>query len=94
MIGAEKPAANITTADVAFLAEVIGTVPPNYAKLKSKASLVEAAAANVDGPKLEPATQEKLFRFAKAVMKWAETMELIPKQPGANVRLRGGEEAQ
>lgn len=87
VIGADKPAASITTADVALLADVIGTVPPNYTKLKSKTSLVEAAAANLDGSKLEPATQEKLFRFAKAVLKWAETMELIPKQPGAHVRL-------
>nr|WP_187273034.1 site-specific integrase [Methylobacterium sp. WL69] len=87
VIGADKPATSITTADVALLAQVIGTVPPNYAKLKSKTSLVEAAAANISGQRLEPATQEKLFRFAKAALKWAEAMELIPKQPGANVKL-------
>lgn len=88
VIGPDKPATDISTADIVLLAEVIGTVPPNYAKLKSKASLVEASAANTNGPRLKAATQEKLFRFAKAVFKWAaEDVELIPKQPGANVKL-------
>lgn len=87
VIGADKPAAEITAIDVAHLAEVIGTVPPNFSKLGSKVSLVEAAADNSLGPRLKPATQEKLFRFAKAALRWAADMELIPKQPGSNVRL-------
>ena len=87
VIGADKAVTDIKTADIVLLANVIGTMPPNYAKLKSKISLVEAASANVNGPRLEPATQEKLFRFVKAVFKWAETMELVAKQPGANVKL-------
>lgn len=87
VIGADKPAASITTADVALLAEVIGTVPPNFTKLGAQTSIVEAAAANAAGPRLEPATQEKLFRLTKAALKWAAGMELIPKQPGLNVKL-------
>ena len=87
VIGEDKAACSITTTDVALLAEVIGTVPPNLAKLRSKTSIVEAAAANATGPKLGPATQEKHFRFIKAALKWAADMELIEKQPGLNVKL-------
>lgn len=87
VIGANKPAADITAADVAHLADVIGTIPPNFSKLGSKITVVEAAAANSAGPRLKPATQEKLFRFVKAALRWAADVELIQKQPGSNVRL-------
>ncbi|QEE41801.1 MULTISPECIES: site-specific integrase [unclassified Methylobacterium] len=87
VIGEDKPASSISTADVALLADVIGTIPPNFAKLGIQTSIVEAAAANAAGPKLEPATQEKLFRLTKAALKWAAEMELIPKQPGMYVKL-------
>jgi integrase len=90
-IGADKPVRQVDTDDVKAVRDLIGTLPPHYAKYKKNEDLnLDAViAGNGNGPTLSVKTQDKYFGLFKAFLHWAVDENHIDKQPGANVKVAG-----
>jgi integrase len=90
-IGANKPIRSVGTDDVKKVRDLLGALPPNYAKFKKNSAMSAQAVIDksANGPTLSVKTQDKYFTLFKAFLRWAVNEGYLDKEPGQNIKVAG-----